>query len=169
MGFEVVNQALTNLFIGIGFALVNIVVRYFAPWVPQVISVLHWKNLRRALVFAYLIALVIQLFTSPFFRSYLHSAYAELAWSPYQAVFNVLGVVLMDVIVRMVRVGQRGAKIGGQQLEQVRTRVAEEADELGDRLAVTPEARATRQQEQAAAEAKAAVERKQRLDNLNKY
>src|SRR5690242_15245532 len=95
---DLVNQAITNLFIGFGLALLNVVVRYFTPRLPQFISLLRWNNRTRAVILAYLIALVLQLTTSPFFRSLIHPVAYELAWSPYQAIFNVLGVILMDLI-----------------------------------------------------------------------
>src|SRR5262245_12862141 len=114
---DLVNQATTNLFIGFGFALLNVIVRYFAPGVPQFISVLRWNNRTRAIILAYLIALVIQLATSPFFRSLLHPVAYELAWSPYQAIFNVLGVVIMDVITMAWGGMRRGAELGRKQLD----------------------------------------------------
>src|SRR3982750_4047440 len=165
---DLVNQATTNLFIGFGFALVNVIVRYFVPRAPQVISILSWKNLRRAIIFAYLIALVIQLATSPFFRSLLHPAAYELAWSPYQAIFNVLGVLVMDLIVKAWDGMRRGAEIGRKQFDVVKNAAADGLEDVGARLAITPEGReeqAARTQAQAEAEAKAAAERKQRIDD----
>jgi hypothetical protein len=165
---DLVNQATTNLFIGFGLALVNVIVRYFVPSVPQFISVLRWKNRTRAIILAYLIALVIQLVTSPFFRSLLHPVAYELAWSPYQAIFNVLGVIAMDLLVGLWGGLRRGAEIGRKQIDAVKTRAADGLDEVGARLALTPEGReqhAARQQAQEEAEAKAAAERKQRIDD----
>jgi hypothetical protein len=166
---DIFNQAITHLFIGMGLALFNLVVRYFVPSVPQVISVLTWKNLRRALVAAYLIALVIQFVTSPFFVSALHSVYAELAWSPYQAFWNVLGVIVIDLVTMAYNGVRRGAEAGSQQLRAATSRAAEELDELGDRIgaAVTPderEAHAARRQAQRATEEQQAAERQKRLD-----
>src|SRR4029453_6591962 len=151
--FDLVNQAMTNLFIGIGFALVNVIVRYFVPGVPQVISVLRWNNRTRAIIFAYLFALVLQLATSPFFRSLIHPVAYELAWSPYQAIFNVLGVIVMDLIVMAWGGMRRGAEVGRKQFDTVKTAAAEGLDEVGARLALTPEGR-----EEYAARAKAQEE-----------
>lgn len=165
---DLVNQATTNLFIGFGLALVNVIVRYFAPRVPQFISVLRWNNRTRAIILAYLIALVIQLVTSPFFRSLIHPVSAELAWSPYQAIFNVLGVMVMDVIVMAWGGMRRGAEIGRRQLDVVKNAAADGLGEIGERLAIAPEGReeqAARTKEQVEAEAKAAAERKQRIDD----
>jgi hypothetical protein len=170
---DLVNQATTNLFIGFGLALVNVIVRYFVPDVPQVISVLRWQNRTRAIILAYLIALVLQLVTSPFFRSLIHPVAYELAWSPYQAVFNVLGVMLMDLIVGLWGGLRRGAEVGRKQIDVVKTRAAEGLDEVGSRLAITPEGReeqAARRKAEEEAEAQTAAERKKRLDDrLNKY
>jgi hypothetical protein len=136
--------------------------------VPQFISVLRWKNVRRAIIFAYLIALVLQLATSPFFRSLIHPVSYELAWSPYQAIFNVLGVVVMDLIVGAWGGLRRGAEAGRKQFDTLKTRAAEELDEVGARLAITPEDKqehAARVEAQQEAEAHAAAERKQRIDD----
>ena len=165
---DLVNQATTNLFIGFGFALLNVIVRYFVPRAPHIISVLRWNNLTRAIIFAYLIALVIQLVTSPFFRSLLHPAAYELAWSPYQAIFNVLGVMVMDVIVKAWSGMRRGAEIGRKQFDVIKSAAADGLEDMGARLAITPEGRdeqAARTQAEAEAEAKATAERKQRIDD----
>jgi hypothetical protein len=165
---DIVNQAVTNLFIGFGLALVNVIVRYFAPFIPDVITVLRWPRLRRALIAAYLIALVLQLVTSPFFRSFLHSTAYELAWSPYQAIWDVVGVIVMDLIVGAWSGVRRGATIGRQQIEQVRERAAEELEELGAQAPLSAESReayAARRQAEAAAEAETETDRKDRLDD----
>jgi hypothetical protein len=156
---DLVNQATTNLFIGFGFALVNVIVRYFVPRAPQLISVLRWNNRTRAIILADLIALVLQLATSPFFRSLLHPVAYELAWSPYQAIFNVLGVIVMDLIVITWRGMRRGAEVGRKQFDAVKSAAADGLDEIGERLALTPEGR----EEQA--DAAATAERKQRIDD----
>ena len=165
---DLVNQATTNLFIGFGFALVNVIVRYFVPRAPQVISILRWNNRTRAIILAFLIALVLELATSPFFRSLLHPVAYELAWSPYQAVFNVLGVLAMDLIV-LAWVGmRRGAEIGRKQFDVVKHAAADGLEDVGARLAITPEGReeqAARTQAQTEAAAKATAERKQRIDD----
>jgi hypothetical protein len=165
---DIVNQAITNLFIGFGLALVNVIVRYFAPFVPHVITILRWRNLKRALIAAYLIALVLQLVTSPFFRSLIHPTSLELAWSPYQAVWNVLGVIVMDLILSAWSGLRRGAASGRKQLDTVKARAAEGLDELGVSIPVTDEQRAAQEAHRKAAEeaeAKALAERKQRLDD----
>jgi hypothetical protein len=168
LSLDLVNQATTNLLIGFGFALVNVIVRYFVPRIPHVISVLRWNNLTRALILAYLIALVLQLATSPFFRSLLHPVAYELAWSPYQAIFNVLGVIVIDLIVMAWGGMRRGAEIGRRQFDVVKTAAADRLEDVGARLAITPEDReeqAARAQAQAEAEATATAERKQRIDD----
>src|SRR5438105_2183856 len=128
---ELINEAIVHLFIGFGLALLNVVVCYFVPIVPRVISLLRWGLRPRVFLFAYLIALVLQLLSSPLFRSYLTSAYAELAWSPYQALFNVLGVLIMDLIYNLWTGVRRGAAAGRKQLDTVKARAAEGLDELG--------------------------------------
>jgi hypothetical protein len=168
LSLDLVNQAATNLFIGFGFALVNVIVRYFVPRVPYVISVLRWNNRTRAIILAYLIALVIELATSPFFRSLLHPVAYELAWSPYQAIFNVLGVIVMDLIMMAWGGMRRGAEIGRKQFDVVKNAAADGLEDIGARLAITPEAReeqAARTQADVEAEAKATAERKQRIDD----
>jgi hypothetical protein len=165
---DLVNQAVTNLFVGFGLALLNAVVRYFAPRVPQFVSVLRWNNRTRAIVFAYLIALVIQLATSPFFRSLIHPVAYELAWSPYQALFNVLGVIVVDLVIGLWGGLRRGAEVGRKQLGTARARAAEGLDEVGARLAISPEGKeehAARLKAQQEAEARADAERKQRIDD----
>ena len=165
---DLVNQATTNLFIGFAFALVNVIVRYFIPRAPQIISALQWNNRTRSIILAYLVALVLQLATSPFFRSLLHPVAYELAWSPYQAIFNVLGVMVIDVIVMAWGGMRRGAEIGRKQFDAVKNAAADGLDEIGERLALAPEGReeqAARTTEQVEAEAKAAAERKQRIDD----
>jgi len=165
---ELLNHAIMNLFIGFGFALINLIVCYFVPRMPRVLSLTYWGLKSRVFIFAYLIALIFQLVTSPLFRSYLTSAYSELAWSPYQALFNVLGVLVMDLIV-IAWVGmRRGAEIGRKQFDVVKTAAADGLEDVGARLALTPEGReeqAARTQAQADAEAKATAERKQRIDD----
>src|SRR5690242_7321040 len=96
---DIANQAITNLFVGIAFALLNVIVSYFAPMIPRVVSILHWKHVRRTLLVAYLIALVIQIVTSPYFRSLTTPVAVEFAWSPFQALFNVIGILLVDAVV----------------------------------------------------------------------
>jgi hypothetical protein len=165
---DLVNQAVTNLFIGFALALVNVIVRYFAPGVPRVISVLRWQNRTRAIILAYLIALVLQLVTSPFFRSLIHPVAYELAWSPYQAIFNVLGVIVIDLFVGLWVGLRRGADAGRKQFDAVKTRAADGLNDVGARLALTPEGREepdARSQAERAADQQAAAERKQRIDD----
>jgi len=165
---DLVNQATTNLFIGFGFALVNTIVRYFVPRLPQVISVLRWNNRTRAIILAYLIALVLQLATSPFFRSLIHPVTYELAWSPYQAIFNVLGVIVMDLILMAWGGMRRGAEIGRKQFDSVKAAAADGLSDVSARLALTPEGReeqAARTKAEDEAEAQASAERKQRIDD----
>lgn len=166
---DLVNQATVHLFLGLGLALVNVVLRYFIPGLPYVISVLKWKNLTRALIAAYLIFLVLQLATSPLYRSLLHSVYSELAWSPYQALFNMLGVIVMDLIVLAWTGLRRGAEMGGQKFAEAREQVAEFGDAIQDRVsgALTPddrEAHAAKQRADAEAGAATSAERQKRLD-----
>jgi Na+/proline symporter len=173
MTYDLINQAILHTLIGFGLALLNVIVRYFAPAVPHVITVLTWKRLRRALIAAYLIALALQLVTSPAFSSAFNPVAVELAWSPYQAVFNVLGVIVMDLVLSTWGGLRRGAEVGRKQIDVVKARAAEGLDEVGSRLAITPEGReeqAARRKAEEEAEAQAAAERKKRLDDrLNKY
>jgi hypothetical protein len=165
---ELLNHAIMNLFIGLGLALINLMVCYFVPRVPRVISLTYWGLKPRVFILAYLIALIVQLVTSPLFRSYLTSAYAELAWSPYQALFNVLGLLLMDLLVGLWGSMRRGAEVGRKQFDVVKNAAADGLDQVGARLALTPEAReeqAARTQAQEEAEAQASAERKQRIDD----
>lgn len=174
MQLTLVNQAITHFFVGIAFALANLILTYFAPWMPRIISILARRHVRRALIAAYLIALVLQLITSPIFASVLHPVYQELAWSPYEAIFNVLGVLVVDLAYNAWRGVRRGVEVGGQQLTEVKTRVGAELDELGDRVqTVVGDREAAAQQrtaEAATAERRIVDERKQRMDDtLGKY
>jgi len=165
---ELLSQAIVNLFIGFGFALINVIVCYFVPRVPRVISITYWGLKPRVFLLVYLIALVFQLVTSPLFRSYLTSAYAELAWSPYQALFNVLGILLMDMLVGLWGGMRRGAQASRKQLDVVKQAAAVGLEDVGARLALTPEGRAeqaARTQAQEETESKLAAERKQRIDD----
>lgn len=170
---DLVNDAITQLMVGIGLALLNVLICYFIPRAPRLISVLHRSNFKRALIGAYVIALVLQLVTSPFFASAFQRVYTELAWSPYQAIFNVLGVLLIDLIVRGWDLGRRGAAAGQQRLADVSARASESLDQVGARLGLSEEARAdqaARRQAEAQAEAESAAERKRRMDErLGKY
>lgn len=166
---DLVNQATVHLFLGAGLALLNVVLRYFVPVLPRVITVLTWKNVTRALIAAYLIFLVLQLATSPLYRSLLHSVYSELAWSPYQAAFNVLGVALVDLIVLAWAGLRRGAEVGGQKLAEAREQAAELGGDLQERIAnvVTPDdrdAQAAKRKADAEAATATSAERQNRLD-----
>ncbi len=165
---ELVNQAMTSLMLGFGLALLNVVVRYFAPFVPDVFTVLRWRGARWSfgviLLAAYLIALVFQLATSPLFRSLIHSVYAELAWSPYQAFFNVLGVIVMDLFVEAWHMARRGATEGRQQISEARVRAADAMGDINMPVGMSDEERAARRQAQEEAAAKIAADRKQRMD-----
>ncbi|HEY1011948.1 MAG TPA: hypothetical protein VGE07_04530 [Herpetosiphonaceae bacterium] len=165
------DQAITNLFIGFGLALLNVIIIYFLRFVPRVVSVLRWhkpgRSYARLLIGAYLVALAFQVFSSPFFRSLLHSVYNELAWSFYQAFWNVAGILLMDVIVLAWTKTRRGVQVGGEQLKQVRQKAADTLEDLGAQLPISAEGRAAqeeRRKQQAAAELQEAAERKQRMD-----
>lgn len=165
---ELVNQAMTSLMMGFGLALLNVIVRYFAPRVPDVLTVLRWRggrwNFSVILLAAYLIALVFQLVTSPLFRSLINPVYAELAWSPYQAFFNVLGVIVMDVLVEAWRMARRGATVGQQQISEARVRAADVMGDMNLPVGMSDEERAARRQAQEAEAARTAAERKQRMD-----
>ncbi len=120
-------------------------------------------NVVRALIIAYLVALVLQLLTSPLFATVFHPKYVEFAWSPYEAFFNVIGVVLMDLI--MIAWGgiRRGAEIGGKQFQVAKAQAVEEIDVLTHgHGGSTPNATTVAQSE---AEARTAAERKQRVDD----
>jgi hypothetical protein len=165
---ELINEAIVHTFIGVGLALLNLVIRYFVPSVPRVISLVRWGLRPRVFLFAYLIALVLQLLSSPLFRSYLTSAYAELAWSPYQAFWNVAGVLLVDLGYMLWTGARRGATAGRERFEAVKTRAAEELGELNVQSPFSAESRedheARREAEEQAA-VQALTERKKRLDD----
>jgi hypothetical protein len=162
---ELIGQAVTHFFVGFGLALLNVIVCYFVPRMPRVISVSHWGFRPRVLILIYLISLAFQLITSPLFRSLLHSVYGELAWSPYQALFNVLGIIAMDVIVGLWAKTRQGAEAGRKQLDVVRAHAAERLEDLGVPVDATPEERAARLKANEEAEAQAQAERKQRIDD----
>lgn len=167
---DIANQAITNLFVGIAFALLNVIVSYFAPMIPRVISILSRKRFRRALLIGYLIALVIQIATSPYFRSLTTPVAVEFAWSPFQALCNVIGVLVVDAIVMAWNGARRGVEMSGQQLAAARNRAADELSELGEKVsgALAPEDRNTFAARRTAAEqeaAKADAERQQRIDD----
>lgn len=162
---ELIGQAVTHFFVGFGLALLNVIISYLAPIVPRVISVTRWGLRPHILALIYLIALVLQLVTSPLFRSLLHSVYGELAWSPYQALFMVLGVLAMDLLVGLWARMRRGAEAGRKQIDAARTRAAEGLDSLGLPVGSTPEERAARSAAMAEAEAQEISERKQRIDD----
>ncbi len=166
--YEFVNEAITQLFVGIGLALLNVLIRYFAPRVPYIISVLRWNNLRRALLLSYLIALALQLVTSPFFSSAFHPVSIELAWSPYQALFNVIGVLIIDVVVMVWEGATRGAAVGRQKIAAVKERAADHLEDLSAQVpfsAESREAQAARRQAEAEAEAETDADRRDRLDD----
>lgn len=154
------NQAIANLFIGFGLAFVNVIICYFLPFAPRIISVLRWGKRPHIWIGIYFIALIIQLVTSPYFRSLIVSVSAELAWSPYQALFNVLGIVIMDLFVMGWDAIRKGSVIGRKRLNSARTYVGEKLDDLNLPIGTTPE----EQQAQAEAAAQATAERKQRLN-----
>jgi hypothetical protein len=130
---SLVDQALTNLAMGVTLALVNVLLRYMVGRPSQIISILRWRRWRRALLVGYLIALVLQLATAPIFRSLFQSVYAELAWSPYQALFNVLGILLMDVILRLVQGVKTVAQAGRAQVTRVQERTTATLAQVRDR------------------------------------
>ncbi len=165
---ELINEAIVHTFVGVGLAVLNLVIRYFAPFVPRVISITRWRLRPRVFLFAYLIALVFQLLTSPLFRSFWVSAYAELAWSPYQAIWNVLGVLLVDLGYYLWTGARRGAEVGRQQIAAVKERAAEQLQELGTQVPLSAESREAyeaRRKAEAEAEAETVAERKERLDD----
>ncbi|MEM8533496.1 MAG: hypothetical protein AAGF95_21830 [Chloroflexota bacterium] len=154
------NQAIANLFIGFGLAFVNVIICYFLPFAPRIISVLRWGMRPHIWIGIYFIALIVQLVTSPYFRSLIVSVSAELAWSPYQALFNVLGIVLMDALVMGWETLRKGSITGRKQLDSARTYVEDKLDNLELPVGTTPEER----QAKAEATAQANAERKQRLN-----
>ena len=166
-----VDQALTNLFIGFGLALLNVLIRYFVPFVPRVVSILRWKkphhSLMRVLIFAYFLALVFQLITSWSFRSIVQSAYNELAWSFYQAFWNVAGILLMDVLVIGWAKTRRGVEAGGKQLQEVKGRASETLGGIGVNLPITPEGRAAAEERRNQAEAAELAERAERQKRMD--
>lgn len=161
MQFEFVNQAVTHFFVGFGFALFNLALRYFAPWMRQFVSILHYRNKPRALMVAYLIALTLQMVTSFLFRTIGVNPYRELAWSPYEAAFNVVGIIAMDLLIATWVGMRRGAEVSRRGLEVVKTRAATGLDEIGDRLRPDDESEGPASSEQA----QQVTDRKQRIDD----
>jgi hypothetical protein len=166
------DQALTNVFIGFGLALLNVLVRYFVPFVPRVVSILRWKkehhSLSRLLIFAYFIAMIFQLVTSWYFRSAFQSVYSELAWSFYQAFWNVAGIIFMDVLVMGWDKTRQGVEIGGKQLKEVKTRAGETLGDIGVNLPMTAEGRVAaeeRRKQEAEAELAEQADRQKRMDD----
>ncbi len=172
-----VDQALTNFFIGFGLALLNVLIRYFVPFIPRVVSILRWKkehhSLTRVLIFSYFIALIFQLVTSWSFRSLINTVYNELAWSFYQAFWNVVGIIAMDVLVMGWAKTRQGVEVGGKQLQEVKSRASETLGDIGVSLPVTAEGRAAaeerRQQQEAAEQAEQAARQKRMDDRLKDY
>jgi hypothetical protein len=167
---DIVNQAITSMFVGIALSLINVIICYFAPFVPRIITVLGWNRWRTALIAAYLIALVIQVVTSPYLRSLTTPAAVEVAWSPYQALFNVVGVALIDGIMMAWAGARRGAQVGGQKLAELKDQAADRLGDLGEQIGdvVTPadrEAHQARQRTAADAAAATSAERQKRLDD----
>ena len=167
-----VDQALTNFFIGFGLALLNVLIRYFVPFIPRVVSILRWKkehhSLTRVLIFSYFVAMIFQLITSWSFRSLLTTVYTELAWSFYQAFWNVLGIVAMDVLVMGWAKTRQGVEAGGKQLQEVKSRASETLGDIGVSLPITPEGRVAaeeRRQQEEAAELADRAERQKRMDD----
>lgn len=162
---EIANQATINIMVGLCFALLNELARLLIRGMPRIVSVLAYRNWRRALLIAYVVALVLQLITSPYFRAYTTPTTVELAWSPFQALFNVIGVLLVDLVVLLIQGARRGAEAGRKGFDNARTRAADMIDDF-QLPGSTPEERAATQQTAAETEA----ERKQRLDDrLGKY
>jgi hypothetical protein len=169
-----VDQAITNILIGFGPALINVIIIYFLRFVPRVVSVTRWhrngRHWTRLLIFAYLVALIFQVVTSPLFKSAFHSVYIELAWSPYQALWNVAGVLLMDAIVFFWNKTRRGVELGKQGLESAKALAADKLDGININVSnpLSPEARAAaeeRRKQEEAAEAAEREARKQRIDD----
>jgi len=74
----------------------------------------------------------------------------------------------MDLLVGLWASMRRGAEVGRKQFDVVKNAAADGLDQVGARLAFTPEAReeqAARTQAQEEAEAQASAERKQRIDD----
>lgn len=161
MQFEFVNQAVTHFFVGFGFALFNLALRYFAPWLRQFVSVLHYRNKPRAIMVAYLIALTLQMITSLLFRTIGINPYRELAWSPYEAAFNVIGIIAMDLLIATWLGMRRGAEVSRRGLEVVKTRASAELDELGEKIRPGGANEAPIRED----EAQQVAERKQRIDD----
>jgi uncharacterized membrane protein len=132
--FDIVDQAITNLLIGFGLALLNVLFCYFVKGAPRVIKVIPRDNQVRWLIFAYMIALIIQLATSPIFRSLLQSVYVEMAWSPFQAAFNVLGVIVLDVIILVVAGVRRGAEVASRGIGELGERASSAVESVGGAL-----------------------------------
>jgi Na+/proline symporter len=172
------DQILTNFALGFGLALVNVLLRYFVPFVPRMLSITYWHNAEkrstyRTLIFAFSVLLLLQMITSPIFKSAFQSVYQELAWSPYQALWNLIGILTMDLFVYLWTRGRGVGKASGAQLESIKARAADTLDEVGVNIAMTAEQRAAaeeRKRQEEADRAAALAESKQRLnDKLKDY
>lgn len=165
-------QIAVNFFLGFGLALINVLIIYFFRFVPRVISVTYWhkpgRRWTRVLIFAYLIALILQMATSPFFASAFQRVYTELAWSPFQALWTVAGVLLMDAIVFFWTKTRRGVEISKQSLQGAKAMAADKLDGISISNPLSAEARAAaeeRRKQEEAAEAAEREARKQRMDD----
>jgi hypothetical protein len=139
---------------------------------------MYWHNgekrsLTRTLIFAYSVLLILQMITSPIFKSAFQSVYQELAWSPYQALWNLVGILTMDLLVYLWSKGKGVGKVGGEQLAAVKARAADTLDDVGVHVPMTSEQRAAaeeRKRQEEAAQAAALAESRQRLnDKLKDY
>ncbi|HYF65658.1 MAG TPA: hypothetical protein VD886_22710 [Herpetosiphonaceae bacterium] len=167
-------QIAVNFFLGFGLALINVLIIYFFRFVPRVISVSHWhkpgRRWTRLVIFAYLIALVLQMATSPFFTSAFQRVYTELAWSPFQALWTVAGVLVMDAIVFFWTKTRRGVELSKQGIQNAKAMAADKFDGINLNVSnpLSPEARAAaeeRRKQEEAAEAAEREARKQRMDD----
>jgi hypothetical protein len=147
-----------QVMLGISMAILGLLIGRYIPRVPNPIQVLprlrskHWLS---GLISAYAIALVFQLATSPFFATQFRPIAAELAWSPIQAAFNLIGVFLVDLVVlavRAFRISRDAAQRAGQQVREKAGSLAaglnQQAGELftADKAPTGPAAEATADQ-----------------------
>ena len=163
--FSLEGEFYLQVMLGVSMAIIGLLIGRYVPRVPNPVQVLprlrgkHWLS---ALISAYAIALIFQLVTSPFFATQFRPVAAELAWSPIQAAFNLVGVFLVDLVVLAVRAYRATRDAAARTGQQVRERASsmaaglnQQAGELlsGEKAPAGPAAEA------------AAAQRKQRLDD----
>lgn len=164
MIFSLDGEFYLQVMLGISMAIVGLLVGRYVPRVPnpiQVLPRLRGKHWLRALIAAYTIALVFQLVTSPFFATQFRPVAAELAWSPIQAAFNLVGIFLVDLVVLAVRAYRATSAAATRTGQQVREKASSMAAGLNQQAGEL----FAGEQAPSGPATEAAAQRKQRLDD----